>query len=64
MRSDPLEHIYNADYGLTNDTRRKIIDDADAEGVKVAAEKNNVSTAIIYAWRRNIKAYSNGDKNV
>lgn len=64
MRSDPLEHIYNADYGLTNDTRRKIIDDADAEGVKVAAEKHNVSTAVIYSWKRSVKAYSNGDKNV
>ena len=64
MKTDPLELIYNHDYGLTNDTRRKIIDDADAEGVRVAAEKHNVSTAIIYSWRRNIRAYSNGDKNV
>lgn len=64
MRSDPLEHIYNADYGLTNDTRRKIIDDADAEGVKVAAEKHRVSTAVIYSWKRSVKVYSNGDKNV
>ena len=64
MKVDPLERIYNHDYGLTNDTRRKIIADADAEGVRVAAEKNNVSTAVIYAWRRNIKDYNNGAKNV
>jgi transposase-like protein len=64
MKADPLERIYNHDYGLTNDTRRKIIDDADAEGVRAAAERHNVSTAIIYSWRRSIKAYTNGDKNV
>ena len=63
MKTDPLERIYNHDYGLTNDTRRKIIDDADAEGVRVAATKHNVSTAVIYAWRRSVKAYTNGDKN-
>jgi len=61
MKADPLELIYNHDYGLTNDTRRKIIDDT--EGVKAAATKHNVSTAIIYSWRRNIREYSNGDKN-
>ncbi len=64
MKADLFERIYNHDYGLTNDTRRKIIADADAEGVKVAAEKNNVSTAVIYSWRRSVKAYTNGDKNV
>jgi transposase-like protein len=63
MKTDLLELIYNHDYGLTNDTRRKIIDDADTEGVKAAATKHNVSTVIIYSWRRNIRAYSNGDKN-
>jgi hypothetical protein len=64
MKADPLEVIYNHDYGLTNDTRRKIIDDADAKGVRAAAEKHNVSTAIIYAWRQNIKEYNKRDKNV
>jgi len=43
---------------------QQVTDTLCAEGVKVAAEKNNVSTAIIYAWRRNIKDYSNGAKNV
>lgn len=60
MKADPLEVIYNHNYGLTNETRRRIIDDADAVGVRAAAEKNNVSTAIIYAWRQNIEKYSKG----
>lgn len=39
-------------YGLADETRMKILRDADAMGVKSASEKNRVSIQSIYSWRK------------
>lgn len=43
-------------YGLTDETRAKILKDAEILGVARAAEVNNVSGTAIYKWRKRIVA--------
>ena len=43
---------YHPEYGLTDEIRLKAINDARILSVKVAAEKNRVSTVSIYKWRK------------
>lgn len=43
---------YHPEYGLTDEIRIKAIKDARNLGVKVSAERNRVSTASIYNWRK------------
>lgn len=60
MKIDPLERLYNRNYGLPNSVRRKIIDDAALTSVKQAAQDNKVAAGTIYTWRRHIRAYELG----
>lgn len=60
MKIDPLERLYNRNYGLANSTRRKILDDAAIGSVKLAAIDHKVSTGTIYTWRRHVRAYEIG----
>ena len=60
MKFDPLERLYNRNYGLSNSTRRKILDDAAVGSVKQAAQDNKVSTGTVYTWRRHVRAYEKG----
>jgi hypothetical protein len=43
---------YHRDYGLTDELRIRVIEDAVAMGVKRAAIKNNVHVASVYNWLR------------
>jgi hypothetical protein len=58
MKIDPLERLYNRNYGLPNSVRRKILDDAEATTVRKAAEEHKVGIRTIYLWRRHIRAYA------
>jgi hypothetical protein len=60
MKFDPLERLYNRNYGLPNSVRRKILDDAAVGSVKLAAMDHKVSTGTIYTWRRHVRAYEKG----
>jgi hypothetical protein len=60
MKFDPLERLYNRNFGLANSTRRKILDDAAVGSVRLAAIEHKVSTGTIYTWRRHIRAYEKG----
>jgi hypothetical protein len=60
MKYDPLERLYNHNYGLSNSVRRKALDDAALTSVKLAAEAHRVSTGTIYKWRRHVGAYELG----
>lgn len=60
MKIDPLERLYNRNYGLPNSVRRKILDDAEGTSVRKAAEEHKVSTGTVYLWRRHIRAYALG----
>ena len=60
MKFDPLERLYNRNYGLPNSVRRKILDDAAVGSVKLAALEHKVSTGTIYTWRRHVRAYEKG----
>lgn len=60
MKIDPLERLYNRNYGLANSTRRKILDDAAIGSVRLAAIDHKVSTGTIYTWRRHVRAYEIG----
>lgn len=60
MKFDPLERLYNRNYGLPNTVRRKILDDAALTSVKSAAAENKVSTGTVYTWRRHVRAYEKG----
>ena len=60
MKFDPLERLYNRNYGLPNSTRRKILDEAALTSVKLAALDHKVSVGTIYTWRRHVRAYEKG----
>lgn len=60
MKFDPLERLYNRNYGLPNSVRRKILDDAAVGSVKLAALEHKVSTGTVYTWRRHVRAYEKG----
>lgn len=60
MKYDPLERLYNRNYGLPNSVRRKIIDDAAVGSVRLASIEHKVSTGTIYTWRRHLRAYEKG----
>lgn len=60
MKFDPLERLYNRNYGLPNSVRRKILDDAAVGSVKLAALEHKVSAGTVYAWRRHVRAYEKG----
>ena len=60
MKFDPLERLYNHNYGLPNSTRRKVLDDAAVSSVKQAAQDHKVSTTTVYTWRRHVRAYELG----
>lgn len=60
MKFDPLERLYNRNYGLANSTRRKILDDAALTSVKSAAADNKVSAGTVYQWRKHLRAYEIG----
>lgn len=60
MKFDPLERLYNRNYGLPNSTRRKILDDAALTSVRQAAADHRVATGTIYTWRRHVRAYEKG----
>jgi hypothetical protein len=60
MKNDPLERLYNRNFGLPNSTRRKILDDAEVGSVKLAALDHKVSAGTIYTWRRHVRAYYTG----
>ena len=45
---------WNEGYGLTDETRMKILKDAEIHGVKAAAEMNRVSNTIVYQWRKRL----------
>lgn len=60
MKFDPLERLYNRNYGLPNSVRRRILDDAAVGSVKLAALDHKVSPGTIYMWRRHIRAYEKG----
>lgn len=51
---------YHQDYGLTDELRLRVIDDAQAMGAKRAAIKNNVHVASVYNWMRDYGAKSGG----
>lgn len=40
------------DYGLTEETRREVLDTAEMLGVRSAALAHRVSMASVYNWRR------------
>ena len=46
---------YHPEYGLTDEIRLKAINDARIWSVKVAAEKNRVSSVSIYKWRKRVE---------
>ena len=60
MKFDPLERLYNRNYGLPNSTRRKILDEAALTSVKQAAQDHKVSTGTVYTWRRHVRTYELG----
>jgi hypothetical protein len=60
MKYDPLERLYNHNYGLSNCVRRKALDDAALTSVKLAAQEHRVSVGTIYKWRRHVGAYETG----
>ena len=60
MKHDPLERLYNRNYGLPNSVRRKILDDAEVSSVRLAAIEHKVAAATIYTWRRHLRAYEKG----
>lgn len=60
MQFDPLERLYNRNYGLPNEVRRKILNDAEATSVRQAAQEHRVAPGTIYMWRRHIRAYEMG----
>jgi len=60
MKNDPLDRLYNRNYGLPNSVRRRILDDAAVGSVKLASLDHKVSTGTIYAWRRHVRAYEMG----
>lgn len=41
-------------YGLADETRMAVLRDAEALGVRSAAEGNRVSKTIIYVWRKRL----------
>lgn len=43
------------DYGLTDDVRLTILKDAEALGVKRAAQAHRVSETVIYNWRKRLE---------
>ena len=47
---------YHPDYGLTDELRLRVINDAQAMGAKRAAIKNNVHVASVYNWLRDYGA--------
>ena len=50
---------YHPHYGLADETRLKILKDAEIYGVKQAAAINNVDATSIYRWRRDITQRGN-----
>ena len=58
--TDPLERLYNRNYGVPNTVRRRILNDAEIYGVKDSASRHNVSPTTIYSWRRTVRAYEKG----
>lgn len=60
MKFDPLDRLYNPNYGLPNSVRRRIIDEANLTTVKKAAAEHKVSTASVYGWRKRVQAYERG----
>lgn len=60
MHIDPLERLYNRNYGLPNAVRRKILEDAAVTSVKQAAQDHKVAAGTVYLWRRHIRAYQLG----
>lgn len=60
MKFDPLERLYNRNYGLPNSVRRKILDEAALTSVKQAAQDHKVATGTVYTWRRHVRAYEKG----
>lgn len=60
MKVDPLERLYNRNYGLPNTVRRAALDTAEATSVKDAAASHKVSRSTVYTWRRHVRAYELG----
>jgi hypothetical protein len=60
MKFDPLDRLYNRNYGLPNVTRRKVLDEAALTSVKSAAAENKVAAGTVYTWRRHVRAYELG----
>jgi len=60
MKFDPLDRLYNPNYGLSNSVRRQIIDAANLTTVKKAAAEHKVSAGTVYAWRKRVQAYERG----
>ncbi len=50
---------YDPRYGLTDETRQKILKDAELMGIKEAAKINSVGVASIYRWRKDITPKGN-----
>jgi hypothetical protein len=50
---------YHPDYGLGDEYRRKVVDDARWIGPSQAAENNSVSLSAVYRWLRD---YQGGKK--
>lgn len=48
-------------YGLENETRMKILEDAELFGVKEAAKMNRVSESAIQKWRKRLRDTSGGN---
>ncbi len=60
MKFEPLDRLYNPNYGFSNSMRRQIINEANLTTVKKAAAEHRVSTAAVYGWRKRVQAYERG----
>ncbi len=53
---------YDPRYGLTDETRQKILKDAELMGIREAAKINSVGVASIYRWRKDITRRGNHEE--
>lgn len=49
-------------YGLADETRHKILKDAEIYGIREAAKINSVGVASIYRWRKDITQRGNHEE--
>ena len=52
--TDASNSPWHEGYGMADETRMKILKDAELYGVKSASEMNRVSDTIIYIWRKRL----------